>query len=161
MFDKYLFDLIDLPVDRIYWAGARVLPSVYPLSARDEFIGDFDLPFQHYFGVGTASQWADKFTVKLELAPSARWWFVMRSAACGHQKLHYDSQFSVPDMSVQQYIVTAEPRFLLPVETPVVIEYMHWLRYEYYPSLSVTSVDQSERLESQAVYEVHLNLRKG
>ena len=139
MFDKLAYDRVDIPLDTIYWAGERILSEPYPLIAQGDFTGNFELPFKHFFGVGTIRQWTGKFSERLELAPSAQKWFVMRSSAMGHQKFNFDPKYTVADLSDQLYIVTDQPRFLLPVETPVVIEYMHWLRQDVAERLAVTN----------------------
>jgi hypothetical protein len=157
MFDKLAYDRVDIPLDTIFWAGERILSKPYPLVAQGVFTGNFELPFKHFCGVGTIRQWTGKFAERLELAPSAREWFVMRSSAMGHQKHHFDPKYAVSDLSTQLYIVTDEPRFLLPVETPVVIEYMHWLRQYVADCLSVTNVHKG----SDGFINALCNYRKG
>ena len=157
MFDKFAYDLVDVAIDGIFWAGDRVISEPYPLVSDDKFIGNFDLPFRHFYGVGTVRQWTGKFVERLELAHSAREWFVMRSSAMGHQKCNFDPTFPVSDLSDQLYIVTCQPRFLLPVETPVVIEYMHWLRQFEVDRLSVTNAQKG----LNGYFSVLCNLRKG
>jgi hypothetical protein len=157
MFDQAAYDLIDLPVDRIFWLGNRVLPAFYPPVAKGKFIGNFELPFRHFSGVGTVAQWTGKFPVKLELAPSARGWFIMHRSACGHQQVDYKSKYAVPAMSSQLYIVSDCPRYLIPLETPVIIEFMYWLRSEAVERLSVINAD----VGFSSYWDVRCNLRKG
>ena len=157
MFNKVAYDQVDVSLDGIFWAGERILPEGYPLVAHGDFIGNFDLPFRHFYGVGTVSQWTGKFPERLELAPSAQEWFVMHRSAMGHQKSNFDPKFTVPDLSDQLYIVTDQPRYLLPVTTPVVIEYMHWLRQCSVAELSVTNTHKG----ASGFIAVLCNLHKG
>jgi hypothetical protein len=159
MTDTFYYDMVDLPVDRLFWHSGnnRILAGIYPVEPSGQFIGKMGFPFPHFAGVGTISQWEFKFNDKLLLAPSAREWFIMRRAAWGHQLAHFDTQYAVPDLANQLFIVSAEPRFLVPVDTPVMIEFMHWLRHIYRKQISVINRNR----DNDALDLVISNLKRG
>jgi hypothetical protein len=157
MSNSYRFDMIDGPVDRLFWIKNEnpVLSGPYPVPVCGNFIGNLFLPFGHYAGIGTINDWAGKFPFRLELAPAAREWFVMRRAAWGHQLANFDASFSVGDLKHQLYIVGSDPVCLIPNETTVIIEHMHRLREGSLNSVIIFN----RQVSAKAIYATQLNLR--
>lgn len=158
MFDSFLYDMVDGPVDRLFWIKNQnpVLAGPYPVFMFDRFIGNLNMPFLHFAGIGTIADWKGKFPFKLTLAPAAREWFVLRRSAWGHQVINYDNQFPISDIKHQLYIVGYQPTCLIPVETTVMIEHMHRLREG-----ALNSVIRFNRLVTfSVVQDIQINLRK-
>ena len=157
MFDSFLYDIIDGPVDRLFWIrNQNPVLNGYPSDMHGEFTGNLGLPFAHFAGIGTIAEWKGRFPFRLELAPAAREWFIIRRSAWAHQVSDYDNQFPINDIKHQLYIVGSNPTVLIPTETTVIIEHMHRLREG-----ALNSVIYFNRsVASNAIFATQINLRK-
>ena len=130
MFDSFLFDMVDGPVDRLFRIknSNPVISAPYPVPMCGSYTGNLGLPFGHFAGIGTIADWTGKFNFRLKLAPAAREWFVMRRAAWGHQCINYSNRYPITNPKHQLYVVGSDPIYLIPVDTTVIIEHMHLVR---------------------------------